>query len=69
MLFEELPVNFDNQLIGLTLHCRFIIMLKMVLLKNEVANVTMLEFVDVKVAGRIDSLTLQVKIGSFGVAH
>ena len=37
--------------------------------KNEVANVTMLEFVDDKVAGRIDSLTLQVKIGSFGVAH
>ncbi len=44
-------------------------MLKMVLLKNEVANVTMLEFVDVKVAGRIDSLTLQVNIGSFGFAH
>jgi hypothetical protein len=36
---------------------------------NKVANVTMFEFVDVKVAGRIDSLTLQVKIGSFGVAY
>ncbi len=44
-------------------------MLKMVLLKNEVANVTMLEFVDIKVADRIDSLTLQIKIGSFEVAH
>ena len=51
------------------LHCRFIIMLKMVLLKNKVANVTMLEFVDVKVADGIDSLTLQIKIGSFEVAH
>ena len=29
----------------------------------------MLEFVDVKVADRIDSLTLQIKIGSFEVAH
>ncbi len=29
----------------------------------------MLEFVDVKVANRIDSLTLQIKIGSFEVAH
>ena len=36
---------------------------------DEVANVIMVEFVDVKVACRIDSLTLQVKIGSFGVAH
>ena len=44
-------------------------MLKMVLLKNKVAHVTMLEFVDVKVADRIDSLTLQIKIGSFEVAH
>ncbi len=44
-------------------------MLKMVLLKNKVANVTMLVFVDVKVADRIDSLPLQIKIGSFEVAH
>ncbi len=44
-------------------------MLKMVLLKNKFANVTMLEFVDIKVADRIDSLTLQIKIGSFEVAH
>ncbi len=29
----------------------------------------MLEFVDVKVADGIDSLTLQIKIGSFEVAH
>ena len=29
----------------------------------------MLEFVDIKVADRIDSLMLQVKIGSFEVAH
>ena len=29
----------------------------------------MLEFVDVKVADRIDSLTLQIKLGSFEVAH
>jgi hypothetical protein len=29
----------------------------------------MLEFVDIKVADRIDSLTLQIKIGSFEVAH
>ncbi len=41
----------------------------MVLLKNKVANVTMLEFVDIKVADRINSLTLQIKIGSFEVAH
>ena len=56
-------------MIGLTLHCRFIIMLDMVLLKIEVANVTMLVFVDVKVADRINSLTLKIKIGSFEVAH
>jgi len=35
---------------------------------HEVANVIMLKFVDIKVADRIDSLTLQI-IGSFEVAH
>jgi hypothetical protein len=44
-------------------------MLDMVLLKIKVANVTMLGFVDVKVADRINSLTLKIKIGSFEVAH
>jgi hypothetical protein len=58
---------FDNQLVGLTLHLPYWIILKVVAV-HEVANVIMLKFVDIKVADRIDSLTLQI-IGSFEVAH
>ncbi len=36
---------------------------------DKVANIIMVEFVCIKVALRIDSLTLQIKIGSFEVAH
>jgi hypothetical protein len=42
-------------LIGLTLHLPFCFVLKVVVV-DKVANVTMLEFVDIKVAQRIESV-------------